>query len=70
MRVLWITNILFPEAEQLIKGYGDLHSSGGWLLGSANELCKRDNLVTDFRTKKKFKTLQCIVRDGGKEVKE
>ena len=32
--------------------------------------CKKYNLVTDFRTKKKFKTLQCIVRDGGKEVKE
>lgn len=45
MRVLWITNILFPEAEQILKGYGDLHSSGGWLLGCANELCKRDNLV-------------------------
>lgn len=44
MRVLWITNILFPEAEQILKGYGDLHSSGGWLLGCANELCKRDGL--------------------------
>lgn len=38
MKVLWITNILFPEAEQLLTGSGELKTSGGWMLGSANAL--------------------------------
>lgn len=38
MKVLWITNILFPEAEQLLTGAGELKSTGGWMLGMANAL--------------------------------
>ena len=38
MKVLWITNILFPEAEHLLTGSGELKSSGGWMLGAANAL--------------------------------
>ena len=38
MNVLWITNILFPEAEHLLTGSGELKSSGGWMLGTANAL--------------------------------
>lgn len=38
MNVLWITNILFPEAEQMLTGTGELKSSGGWMLGAANAL--------------------------------
>lgn len=38
MKVLWITNILFPEAEHLLSGSGELKSSGGWMLGAANAL--------------------------------
>ena len=38
MNVLWITNILFPEAEQLLTGAGELKDSGGWMLGAANAL--------------------------------
>ena len=38
MKVLWVTNILFPEAEQLLTGSGELKTSGGWMLGSANAL--------------------------------
>lgn len=38
MKVLWITNILFPEAEQLLTGEGELKASGGWMLGAANAL--------------------------------
>ena len=30
--------------------------------------CRKYNLVTDFRTKKKFKTLRCIAMDGEKGV--
>ena len=43
MKVLWITNILFPEAKALLSGHDDLKSSGGWMLGAADELvCRED----------------------------
>ncbi len=44
MRVLWITNILFPEAENAITGKGELKDSGGWLIGCANELIKKEGI--------------------------
>ena len=28
MKVLWITNILFPEVEQILTGSGELKSTG------------------------------------------
>lgn len=40
MRVLWITNILFPEASQLLRGEGEQKASGGWMLGAAEALLK------------------------------
>ena len=40
MKVLWITNILFPEAEHLLTGSGELKASGGWMLGAANALLR------------------------------
>lgn len=47
MKILWITNILFPEAEQLLTGSGELKASGGWMLGAANALqqCKDVKLI-------------------------
>lgn len=44
MKVLWITNIVFPEAEQLLKGSGDLKASGGWMLGAATQLVKNEKI--------------------------
>ena len=44
MRVLWITNITFPEAQFLLDKKGTLKSSGGWLLGSANELVHQPDI--------------------------
>lgn len=38
MKILWITNILFPEAEQKITGSGEIRSTGGWMIGAANAL--------------------------------
>ena len=38
MKVLWITNITFPEAQELLGGKGALRNSGGWLLGAADAL--------------------------------
>lgn len=38
MKVLWITNILFPEVQGLLTGNSDQKSSGGWMLASADAL--------------------------------
>ncbi len=38
MRILWIVNFTFPEAQVLLSGKGSHKSSGGWLLGAANAL--------------------------------
>lgn len=37
-KVLWITNILFPEVSAKISSCKELLSSGGWMLGSAEAL--------------------------------
>lgn len=44
MKILWITNILFPEAEQLLNGSGELKTTGGWMLGSANALLQNKDV--------------------------
>lgn len=44
MNVLWITNIIFPEAQSLLKGNGCLKSSGGWMLGAAESLLNQDDI--------------------------
>ena len=38
MRVLWITNIVFPEATAILAGNSTLKSTGGWMLGAAEAL--------------------------------
>jgi len=40
MKILWITNILFPEAIRLLTGKGEHRTSGGWMLGAADALLK------------------------------
>lgn len=40
MKVLWITNILFPEAESLLLKQSELRASGGWMLGAADALLR------------------------------
>ena len=44
MKVLWITNIVFPEAQELLKGSGSLKASGGWMIGAANALAEKDSV--------------------------
>lgn len=44
MTVLWITNILFPEALTKLIGNSELKSSGGWMLGAAEYLATKDSL--------------------------
>lgn len=45
MKILWITNNLFPEAQQLLTSKPCSNSgSGGWLLGLANMLVRNEDL--------------------------
>lgn len=76
MRVLWIVNIVFPEALQLLFGENKPYSqSGGWLLGASEALLKErpdiDLTVVSFSNKVKELTyLQgekikyCLIPNG------
>ncbi len=41
IKVLWVSNILFPEASFLLSGSKEQRGSGGWLLASAQMLTER-----------------------------
>ena len=44
MKILWITNILFPEAQALLEGEGELRSSGGWMIAAASRLLQVEDI--------------------------
>ena len=44
MNILWITNISFPEASELLKGKGGIVSGGGWMVGGAEALIKQPDV--------------------------
>lgn len=44
LQVLWIVNILFPEASEILGRKRPLKSSGGWLIGAANALSSNKNV--------------------------
>lgn len=48
--ILWITNILLPEARSLLVGQKDLKSSGGWILGAAAGLIENPNTYLSIAT--------------------
>lgn len=64
MRILWITNIIFPEAQRLLSGNGKLKASGGWMLGAADALVSEPNVkLTVATVAHQVKTLTCIKGD-------
>lgn len=44
MKILWITNTLFPEVSEKLMGKGELRGSGGWMLASAEKLVQQDGV--------------------------
>lgn len=38
MKILWITNNIFPEATRLLTGEGESKETGGWVLGASQAL--------------------------------
>ena len=66
MKVLWITNLLFPEAEALMGGNGVLKATGGWLLAASQALLDTGNIILSVATvSSKVKDL---VRVQGKHI--
>lgn len=45
MKILWITNTLFPEVVKELTGKGELRGSGGWMLASANALTEHNDVA-------------------------
>lgn len=61
MRILWITNTLFPEAERLLTGKGELRTTGGWMIGAAEALMSYNNTQLAVATVSTFvKSLQVL----------
>ena len=44
MKILWITNIVFPEISASLSCKQDFKSSGGWMLGAAGLLASRNDV--------------------------
>lgn len=45
MKILWISNVIFPEAQSLLTGKGELKASGGWMLGAADALVRQPEVT-------------------------
>lgn len=58
MKILWITNILFPEAGKKIIPDADLRSSGGWMLAAAEKM-----LLSDKNVKLYVATVSSLVHE-------
>lgn len=66
MKVLWITNILFPEASYLLSGNGAFKASGGWMIGAAEALIQNGSIKLYVATvSKRVKSLTYVM---GKEI--
>lgn len=50
MKVLWLTNIIFPEAVRLLSGESEFKSSGGWMLSLANDLTASNEVELSVAT--------------------
>lgn len=66
MRVLWITNILFPEVEQIITGTGELRATGGWMLGAADALLENKEVKLFVATVSS--KVKALTKCEGKEI--
>ena len=44
MKILWITNIVFPEVMERLTNISGFKSSGGWMLGAANALLESNEV--------------------------
>ncbi len=50
MNILWITNIIMPEAEALMTSSSALKASGGWMVGLAEQLTQNKEINLTIAT--------------------
>lgn len=50
MKILWITNLLFPEAVSMIAESSELRTTGGWMLGLADALVEQSDIYLSVAT--------------------
>lgn len=50
MNILWITNIVLPEALTLLNSGNALKGTGGWMVGAANTLVQTKNINLSIAT--------------------
>ena len=50
MKILWITNIIMPEAEALMSSPSTLKASGGWMVGLAEQLTQSKEINLTIAT--------------------
>ena len=50
MKILWITNFLFPEAISQITDCGEFNTTGGWVLGLADVLTEQKDIELSVAT--------------------
>lgn len=50
MKILWITNIIFPEALSLLNSNNILRGTGGWMIGAANALLQKKDVTLSIAT--------------------
>lgn len=62
MNVLWITNILFPEAQALLSGKErSMKDSGGWMIASADAMVKEPDVhLTIASVSRRISKLTCL----------
>lgn len=50
MKILWITNMLFPEPQKFLTGSEIIKGGGGWMTSSADVLSNTDNVELSVAT--------------------
>lgn len=65
MRILWFSNIVFPEAIRLLTGEGELKSSGGWMVAAAKGLINEPDIKLAIATAtSRVNEIKCLEGNG------
>jgi len=67
MNVLWITNIVFPEAQALLIGKELSYASGGWMIGAAEALAQHTD-VTLYIASLSREVMQLVRLEGKRKI--
>lgn len=62
MKILWITNIIFPEPSKALGLPTPV--TGGWMYGSVNQFVSKNNIDLAVATTYSGKDLMCLKRNG------